>query len=919
MKKINFLACILIMMAVLSQVPFVLAAEAAVDVQEEINLIVDGTLSDVNSKKSVSLRLFQGETLPEDISPLNAAYFTQTEADETGYYKFDCLVPKDYYVAYIVTSEGVIVKNYYYDEFEGYEADILNENFESYSGGKTLKTMSLAGNNVSMFSKGYDEEKQNSYIALDPLGGTCRIYKTFDEIKSGKYEFSFKFMTDDLSFSTYARFMTTGWEAFTSAYSDNMRNTLVFSGGTYKCYLNSTGFTKTKDLDGTYGENEWHDVSMWLDMDKKWIYYFVDGNYIGKETFNTVDGVIGLSFTFGSKNGSKFCFDDFLIRRLRMEDILAENENADVPGELLSEVEFFVTSENIGNIFYEGEKIKLDIKAKNKTIERKDENVTITVTDYKGNTVQTSEQKISLSPLGEKEFEFVPETDDFGVYDISIAYGEGVSFGSFSYTRKSDNISKKYGTNLHSGYGYGFPRFMMPLVRNAGLGITRDSWSWNEDSTGVYSYDAESTAFKEYVDYSMQLNIEMLARIPYLKSGVSGDALYERIEKFAEEFAYTNKDKIKYIEFGNEPNIQNLTPEEYWKRLKSAYKGIKKGNPDAVFVGFATSRVDIAYIEDAIKLSIAEAKENGTEVVMPFDAISVHPYHDVLESVQQHKDHYGKSYYVTWAGYGQLLEDLVAKYNLDVELWGTELGWRTKPSAESTAVERDVQAQNYIKNFVINDANNLFDRLTFYEFQDSGWRTDYRDDMMGIIETFAGVDTPYGAKPAYVATAAFNDLVGNSECEGMKKNWLSTCCTEYKGDDGSNIYVLWNSNYNTTYSLELPGIDSVIIYDMFGNGQEALVSDGVLKIDVGAEPKYVKTGDFSVDAILTDNNIDITFKNAKTVYDVFVAEYIDDRLFSVEKYDTSASVTYNIKGENSTVKIFAWGENQMPILQTIEF
>ena len=65
------------------------------------------------------------------------------------------------------------------------------------------------------------------------------------------------------------------------------------------------------------------------------------------------------------------------------------------------------------------------------------------------------------------------------------------------------------------------------------------------------------------------------------------------LEKAAENYAREYKDRFRIIELGNELNfarIEDMSPEEYAIVSATAYRGIKKGNPDAIVLSHGMSR-----------------------------------------------------------------------------------------------------------------------------------------------------------------------------------------------------------------------------------------------------------------------------------------------------------------------------------------
>lgn len=893
--------------------------------EEYITKTISGYSESGVAGEKVTIMVFSGTSVPENINPLAAYYYNQTTTEVKGFYSFDIsfLENEDYvlYTTFAGVSEAKIqyITNSY----------ILNENFETHVAGNPTGEMSTAGASAC-FSKTISGA--GSYIGIDPKGGVARLYKKFPEISEGRLKVEFKFMTDSLEVCpTYLRFMTTDWTQFNSANSEYMLETLSINKGNLACYLNSKGFADITAI-GTYNINKWVEVEIWLDMDNRMIYYFIDNQYAGKEVFNTDQGVTGFSFSLDSTSGSKIYFDDFVVKRLEYDEILSMYENCNVvPDEFLNEISFNITSNNVGNIFFGNEEISLNVESINNTSDAKELDLEINILDYDGNLVSSEDKILRLGGEEKETFEFLPGDIKFGVYTLEVTdKNTGITRkASFSRSVESEKKNDRYGTNVHMLYNRGNTDKLMPLIEKSGYGMTRDVWKWQETANGEHNPNY-GTMYERYFNQSIEADNDMFAVLGLenskYKDSDGGLATDESsllaLENYAEKFAAYYKDSIKYIELGNEYNhsSKGATPEEYYKCMKAAYTGIKKGNKDAVVIGFATAGIEVNYIEKVLKLCQADG-------FYPFDAISVHTYNINMPEAGRP----GKNF--TFMDEVAGLAELTLKYGIsDKQLYMSETGWYTKPLDWDNAVDRETQGAYLLRTFALNDAYKLFDKLVLYDFQDDGVSSSEREYNWGTIESFGGVDTPYAAKPAFLMIANYNKLLADAECDGIEKVAHNEDSSESymaryeRKSDGATIYMLWNTIGDKIYTLPLAGKSAVRVYDALGNNEFVSVTDGTVDISVGIVPVYVEVLDAFVNLTVNGNVVDsISTVKAGDVISAEVFTDISDAKVLVAGYsggrfsDVSIqsaeynNIEYIVKPGVDSVKIMIWDKNQTPL------
>lgn len=751
-------------------------------------------------------------------------------------------------VTLVVNSIGVVAA-----------ADITNgilpfeSTFEGYSSG--IPSCFDAADNRTNLSAGTEAER-GTFLNITPAGKVTRLYKYFNtNVNSGVLNIGFDFCVTGTANTTYLRLFTEDYVSLSGSDEEDILDTFrtrAISGGGYKvsCHQNSCTNTYIDLFD--YAElSIWHRANMWIDLNSSTVYYLVDGNYVGKTGFNTCKGLIGLVFTSSGASGSSY-LDNVNINMLSGSDISACTS---VPQEF-SLPYINISSRKTGNIFFQDDEVALDINF-DYFGNTPSGSFEVKILDYDGAVIETK----TVTPSGSPQYRvsFKPQQPlKYGTYKLKVFKdGAEVKSADFAYSRKSEKKSDRYGTNVALDYRRGYSQKIMPLVKNAGFGITRNTW--NNKVVGDTTAPAALTAnMQRYVTESTGKNIDLLAQIAYVGQKYNAEQIatdinaFNWFKEYAQNFAQAHPE-VLYFEVGNEINNWKdsdkterlLPPTHYAKCLEAAYKGIKAANTGAKIIAFALNdQTYLNFDKDYADETIAALIQN--EAGICFDAISTHPY-NVTSSLENGV----YPQYKSWKEQAQEVVDAVnslrAKYNIEkeIEIWATEIGWYTDPYVNTNTVSRLEQASRYIKTMIINDAGKYFDRMQFYDFQNDGVSTDNKNHNLGIINSFVGVDTPYSAKPAYVAVANFNSLLADAECELYTEgsSLRGSHIARYKRrSDDATIYAVWDvSMLTSSCTLDAGESEYVNVYDLFGNKTvQAVDASGKVTISTSEEPKFVE-------------------------------------------------------------------------------
>lgn len=517
-----------------------------------------------------------------------------------------------------------------------------------------------------------------------------------------------------------------------------------------------------------------------------------------------------------------------------------------------------------GNIFFEGETVSFDVSFQSETAGFGGENVTYKALDFDRNTVFTKTSTVG----GGKEKLVIPALK-YGVYylEIEVTGGEVSQKETidFSYSRKADKVNERFGTNVHYEWkGYDIQEVMdlAELVRNAGYGFTRTSARWNEMEKSKGNYQMSENLLTS-LQYNSELGIKSLIILncgnplydsyPYLMDSDEKRQAYAGYCKWAvkEMSPYTN-----YFASTNEYNLVTggtHVPEHavpFTKLMKAAAPAIRAANPNAVIVAGETGGYRPEW--DAVCF------ENG--ILNVCDMYSFHAYDFMAEA----------EYAPTLVNLMQGFTDNLKAKDSTKGAWMTETGWPAEDMSSRAAgsmgqSNMEEQARRYARSFAYYSNPNLIDKVFHYAFADNyaGWFD--KENKFGIVQSHED-KTPFAAKPAYIAAAAFNDIVGGAEFKGNMSDKANVYAYQFVGDDKEEIMCFWKYNeYGSsgtpqgaeyTYQSDKPYF---AVSDMYGNTQYIKNESGSYTGTYQTEPVYVK----GVDFIKQDCSISLSADNMR--------------------------------------------------------
>ncbi|GHV44473.1 hypothetical protein FACS189492_0890 [Clostridia bacterium] len=513
-----------------------------------------------------------------------------------------------------------------------------------------------------------------------------------------------------------------------------------------------------------------------------------------------------------------------------------------------------VASRRSGNIFLSGEEVALDVSFSNNGLFRAKYDISYKLTaEDESEILWQGKDVLDIGVRSPITKTVRPHLEKYGLYLLEInCLGQNGALETrlttqLSYVMHDPNVppNEKLGTCVHLGTGAGVSAFVtperdsaavLPLVAGSGIGFIRDDMRWKdyERQKGVFTFapnwekyvsDAERNGLKPLIilGYENPLYYPETHKPPQTPEELAA------FERYVYNLVSRLGDRVQRYEVWNEPNLMGSdarykTPEAYLPALKVAYETVKRANPNAIVMGGVTS--NIPGNNEGIVLSWLERLlEIGGGDYM--DVLSFHYYFWTHRTLDVNLD-------------GQLkqLDEAIQKYKPSLKMAVTEFGW----SVHHAQITQNVQADNFLKNMAIVNEFERMSQVYWYEFQDSGLDAVNMERNLGFVRFWNTINTPYAAKPIYLAASAYNTLVGDTRFLEKYESNDAYVYRYAKNQRGKDVLMMWSERKTDIVSLDL-GCETVTVYDRDGNGTKLYGIDGVFTFGLGDTPSYVE-GDF---------------------------------------------------------------------------
>lgn len=660
-----------------------------------------------------------------------------------------------------------------------------------------------------------------------PTGDTAITYngsgqpkvKFSEQISSGAYLLSFDVRRKEAGAWLYIRF---NWEDTGTLYD------------TFGMCDGKIGYNANWSVSGTsFTPNEWYHVNMFLDFDKSRIDYFINNEYV---TTSTALGPVS-SFTFMTEGPATQVTTLDNIAMYEMSVPLREelvNLGINMPDEHKSDFNVEIGSKYSGNLFTSFDDVELDISLQNKLDQDMKYDMSWFVKNYRGDIVCKNEEKgLTLGASETFVHKIKPDVDKYDIYTFYLTidpYLEGSltierdKEFSVAHTPTPGYKSDYIGACTHPGRWTRWEQ-VRRSINIAGIGYLRTDAGWGsyERQKGVYGgkFEGENRSKNFYREAASDGIGHIL--IFYPDNGLYGSNWKDRcspenlaaLEKAAENVAIEYKGVAEVFELGNEYNfnrIENLDPETYAVVSAAAYRGIKKGNPDATVlsVGFSRNAADWIY-------------RYLTALDEPVcDAVAVHLYQEAGTPESKNFDEYALE-----------VKNMMARAGYpDMELWMTE-GNTAAHESYSTEQQHGV---NLVRQFAYCQAYDLLDKFIFYQYQTDEVRPNDIESYFGIMRG-PYVNNANGPKQSYMALTNFIAMTENAVHNDLIQ-YDNVYIHQYKrSTDGKNILMMYADRDCKITSLDL-GATYGTLYDINGNAEKLKSADGKYVFSLADQPIY---------------------------------------------------------------------------------
>mgnify|MGYP002569509620 CR=1 FL=1 len=477
-----------------------------------------------------------------------------------------------------------------------------------------------------------------------------------------------------------------------------------------------------------------------------------------------------------------------------------------------------------------------------------------------------------IRPAGKQSYK--KQTREFTIF-FSNGFVNDKSGVCTHYSRTKKNSLGNWSDDIYSVGEKGNIKGIIDLQSKAGFGTARDdtlSYSYYKTRNSVPSEFAEKT-YKNYNEKGINL-IQILSMSFYSKTGLyrSGTLAYEGLHMMPISYVDEsgNIDKSELNEFKNKVkdftsfnsrshtyelfNEWNLstwkkkfdlyerkgnedvlvkkdyeyTIDQYVEAVRTASEGIRESDPQARILGFGAGKDNMEeFIEECLKKGMGQY----------IDAVSVHPYSVNVAPEIGHKDKWDTES-VPLREKIKSVQNLLDKYNLDLPIIITEIGWTNAPD---TPITDAIQAQYSIR--ALGLAGDLTESISLYEMIEHN-NSDPYEQHYGMLYQNDDSDNALGAKPVFGALSCFNSLTADkARTEGIveDKNSGSIYCT-YE-NECERVIMYWNPDKDNQ-QLSIPkGTNESRAYsrDMYGNIIKETVDErnGFYAVSAGTSPQYL--------------------------------------------------------------------------------
>lgn len=459
-----------------------------------------------------------------------------------------------------------------------------------------------------------------------------------------------------------------------------------------------------------------------------------------------------------------------------------------------------VTTPRFGNVFAPGEPVELDVTTA--------EPVTWTIRDVFGVTVESG----TARPVDGRAM-IKLAMNRLGWFDAAIGAPGGADEAHTHFVvlpepdRKGPNL--RFSVQTH--FAQGWPTDIVPLIARAGIGQVRDELYWQEVEK-TPGQIVLPDRYRHYLDALDAGHLKLLLVVSFANKLYDGgqtpysDEAQAAFARYARALATELRPRLSGLEVWNEINgsfckgpCEKDRAGTYSRLLAATYRAVKPAAPDLPIAGGAAVLAPQPWFQAIF--------DHGALASM--DAVVVHPYRVRPEGVETPL---------------RALETLIKAKNGGAAkpIWATEF---------STKGDGLHVARYLVKHATIMLGEGV-QRISWYLMRDYA-----NFGTMGLV---AGPDSPlgrYAPAPAYAAYAVLIRELGNVAPAGREHTDPRTRLYRFTGSEGE-VRVAWSSE--GTAHLALAASGPLDIVDLMGNVVPRPPRNGVVDLDVGQDPIYIR-------------------------------------------------------------------------------
>lgn len=695
-----------------------------------------------------------------------------------------------------------------------------------------------------------------------------------------------------------------------------------------------------------YSKHKTYHIDLWVDMLRKTVTCYKDNQFFDKlrlnENLNSLHGVIMAAGTAGA-----------VVSNLRIEEGPGYDEEFDFEGiscpDYINDSVYvaYDAESEAGNIYYNPSDISFGEKIINRKSSIANFKVKYEVYDSEtGELVYETSEDLTVNGSGKfsrsKRIDLFGGSRQYGLFTLKVSFideaaNETAEYETnFSLVRKTDRLNSKMGVHTQFGHGYADADININLLYNAGFSNVRDYVAHSQ-----YNNENSWTLPQRYTQWDKYASSYNISELLHIDSENFPKTANERAEVAEYASNLAKNSNAEYIEIYNELNVSSsVTPENYAEALIDISDAIVKESPDTKIVAMATARVGAeaqSWIEDV--LEVIEAKNlNPADYI---DVVSVHPYKKYNRSPETgqiaNTDETDGNLKEQISG----VREIMNAHGLEnAEIFATEIGWTSSKNISGWAnavgiddrVSEREQAEYSIRASVL--LHNAVDKFYWHTLNNKRNADDYEENF-GLTKCWEGVEIPYEAKPAYVALANFNAILGDAEL--VEESVSNQCYNSTFVKNGKRIHVMWSENDKDTITVST-GTRIMKVYDIYGNESYISSLDGIYEIELSTSPIYVEELVDEFKLIMTNENGVETSSFDYPVKATLIAEnglsdfqdglcliealYKDNVLIGctskkIER-DTAANTIFSTDAvfakDVDTCKLFLWTNEMKPVL-----